>query len=63
MMISKYLKKSQWAFLPSVMEEVVGQIIADVPEYAATVNSCGCKPVVCENCMRKLPERCSKNYE
>lgn len=46
-----------------MMEEVVGQVIADVAKDPSTEYSYCCVPIVEEHCMRELVERCRKGNE
>jgi hypothetical protein len=43
--------------LLAVVKEVVGEIVADVSEDAATVRSHSCMPIVEKYAMSQLPER------
>ena len=41
----------------SVVEEVMGEVVAYVSKYPATIDSRRCVPIVEKDCVRKLPER------
>lgn len=49
--------------LPAVVQEVMGEIIADIPKDAATEYRRGRVPVVIEDCVCQLPERSSQKHE
>lgn len=49
--------------LLSVMQEIVGLVVANVPEDTAAVHCHGGIPVVVEDCVRKLPEGGRENDE
>ena len=46
-----------------VVQEVVSHVVEGVSEYTASVSGCCSIPVVEEDSVRKLPERCSKRSE
>lgn len=46
-----------------MVQEIVGQVVANVSEDSAAKHRHGCEPVVEEDCMGQLPEGNSQDHE
>jgi hypothetical protein len=49
--------------LPSMVQKVMGEIVANIAKYAATEDGCCGVPIVEEDCVCEFPEGCCESNE